>query len=230
MLDHLTEPHDPPLNLLVVDTLGTFLPGRDESHAGLMLEALAPLQTLTAAGLAVLLLHHPRKGEALPGQSSRGSGAVPSFADILIEMHWYRRGTDDDRRRRLLAWSRFPDTPRQLVIEWSADGHGYMALGDFEGEAFAASWETLRGVIQQATRPQSLKDIMTHWPVSEPKPAEVTLWRWLERAVAEGRLLRRGEGGRRDPFRFCLPGQEDEWLLHEGELPELPELTPLVLR
>ena len=41
----------------MVDTLGTFLPGRDESHAGLMLEALAPLQTLTAAGLAVLLLH-----------------------------------------------------------------------------------------------------------------------------------------------------------------------------
>ena len=35
-----------------------------------MLTALAPLQRLTAAGAAVLVLHHPRKADGMP----RGSG------------------------------------------------------------------------------------------------------------------------------------------------------------
>src|SRR5204863_5385292 len=46
------------LDLVVIDPLASFLPGRDESNAGLMLEALLPLQQLTACGLSVLVLHH----------------------------------------------------------------------------------------------------------------------------------------------------------------------------
>jgi hypothetical protein len=228
LLEHLAESHARrPFDLVVLDTLGTMLPGRDENNAGLMLEALAPLQALTSAGLAVLLLHHPKKGETLPGQSSRGSGVVPSFADILIEMHWYRRGLDEDRRRRLLAWSRFPQTPRQLVIERSADGADYAALGDFEGEAFFANWEALRGVLSNARRPQAQKELLADWPANEKPPSELTLWRWLERAAAEGLVLRRGSGRRSDPYRYCLPGQEAEWRANEGKLPDLPPLSPL---
>jgi hypothetical protein len=36
--------------------------------------------------MSVLLVHHPRKGKTLAGQAARGSGALPSFVDILIEM------------------------------------------------------------------------------------------------------------------------------------------------
>src|SRR5439155_25840439 len=49
------------LALVVIDPLANVLPGADENSATVMLAALTPLQRLTAAGLAVVLLHHPRK-------------------------------------------------------------------------------------------------------------------------------------------------------------------------
>ena len=59
------------LELVVIDPLASFLPGRCESDAGTLLEALQPLHRLTMAGVAVLLLHHPRKKSASPALECR---------------------------------------------------------------------------------------------------------------------------------------------------------------
>jgi hypothetical protein len=39
----------------------------------------------------------------------------------------------------------------------------------------------------------------------------MTLWRWLERAVAENLLLRDGTGHKGEPYRYWLPAREAEW-------------------
>jgi hypothetical protein len=96
LIDRLGEPHDRRgVDLAVIDNLASFLPGRDESHAGLMLEALLPLQRLTRLGLAVLLLHHPKRGTARDGQAARGSGALTGYVDIIC----CARGRGTRRRR-----------------------------------------------------------------------------------------------------------------------------------
>src|SRR5262249_6200410 len=41
-------------------------------------------------------------------------------------------------------FSRFPETPRQLVIELNAAATDYAGLGTFAAEEFAGSWERLR--------------------------------------------------------------------------------------
>jgi len=87
-------------NLVVFDTLASFLPGRDENTAGTIMTYLAPLLELAERNLSILLLHHPRKGENLAGQAARGSGALPAFVDIVLEMDWCGRFSLDDRRRR----------------------------------------------------------------------------------------------------------------------------------
>ena len=84
---------------VVIDPLAVFLPGNCENLAGVMTECLLPLRELTDRGVAVLLLHHPRKGKTRAGQAARGSGALASYVDILIEMHWYASPESDDRRR-----------------------------------------------------------------------------------------------------------------------------------
>jgi hypothetical protein len=58
------------LNLVVIDPLAAFLPGRDEHTAAGMLEALLPLERLTARRRSVLVPHHPRRGAALAGQAT----------------------------------------------------------------------------------------------------------------------------------------------------------------
>src|SRR5205814_9605417 len=81
-------------------------------------EMLQPLQRLAAAGVAVLVLHHPRKKPCDEGSSARGSGAVLGFVDIILELHRSGRLLSDERRRRLVGLSRHAQTPRQLVYEW----------------------------------------------------------------------------------------------------------------
>jgi RecA-family ATPase len=85
--------------LVVIDSLAYFLPAHSENSASALLECLTPLQRLTAAGMSVLLPHHPRKGRTLAGQAARGSGALPGFVDVLIEMAYYAQPDDLDRRR-----------------------------------------------------------------------------------------------------------------------------------
>ena len=42
-------------------------------------------------------------------------------------------------------------------------------------------------------------------------PSKVTLWKWLGRAVQEGRVLQNGSGHRKDPFYYSLPGMIEKW-------------------
>jgi hypothetical protein len=200
------------IDLAVVDPLASFLPGHAEQSADLLLDALMPLERWQAAGMAVLLLHHPRKGVVLAGQAARGSGALSHHVDILIEMRPYGRATDSDRRRVLQSWSRFPATPRQLVIEWSADGTDYEARGPVADEEFHEHWRELAGFFASAPGKLTRQEVRALWPGGRGAPSEVTLWRWLERAVAENLLLRDGTGHRGKPYRYWLPEREVEWM------------------
>jgi hypothetical protein len=114
--------------LVVIDSLAQFLPPHSENSAGALLECLTPLQRLTTAGMGVFLVHHPGKGKTVAGQAARGSGALPSFVDVIIEMEYYSQPDDLDRRRRLLAFSRHDETPRHLLLELQADGRDYLVL------------------------------------------------------------------------------------------------------
>jgi hypothetical protein len=212
LLDHVADlrrKHD--VRLFVVDTLATFLPGRNEASAAVMLESLTPLQRLTQLGMSVLLVHHPGKGKPLPGQAARGSGALAGFVDIILEMNWCSHATENDRRRRLLAFSRHDETPRQLVIELNPEGTDYLTHGDFEADEFLQSWDRLRMVLEDASDKRTRRQILDEWPADFPPPSDITLWRWLQRAAALGLITQEGSGRRTDPFRYWLPSQEARW-------------------
>ncbi len=199
------------LSLVALDPLAALLPGRNENLAGGVLEALLPLRRLTDAGLAVLVLHHPRKGAALAGQAARGSGALSGYVDIVVEMERLDRRDPTDRRRVLRGYSRHEETPRSLVIELNAEGTDYATLGDLEGAAYLGGWPVLRTLLEGARRKLTREEMLGQWPAEAVRPDGTTLWRWLERAAAEGRVRRDGEGRKGRPYRYWLPGMEERW-------------------
>jgi hypothetical protein len=69
--------------------------------------------------------------------------------------------------------------------------------------------------------------ILKDWLAVETKPEESTLWRWLERAVTEGQVLRKGIGRRTSPFRYWLPEAEARWRRSRFYLEDLPDLNEL---
>ncbi len=191
-------------DLVVIDPLAAFLPGRPENNAAALLEALTPLRDVANGGTAVLILHHPRKGVSSAGQSARGSGALAGMADILIEMDWFGRATSDDRRRTLLGFSRYPETPRRLVIELTADGTDYVSHGDLRTVDGIEGWPVLAAVLAGAERPLTRDEILSFWPPGESPPAPTVLWRRLDRAVNAGAVSRSGGGRRNAPYVFRL--------------------------
>ncbi len=133
------------LDLFVVDPLASFLPGRCESDAGTLLEALQPLHRLTAAGVAVLLLHHPRKGASEPGSSARGSGALLGFVDTALELTRYSKLKSDRCRRLILGQSRRAGTPARLSYEWNETTGEFRAVADPRERQFERTGRWWRG-------------------------------------------------------------------------------------
>jgi len=198
-------------SVFAVDAIANFLPGAGDGNAERLMQLLMPLRALTKMNLAVLLLHHPKKGAQAAGQAARGSGALPSFCDINIEMSWYRAKEPGDRRRRLLSFSRYEETPRDLVIELCCDGSGYVVCEGLTGDDFFANWVVLQILFEEAQNPRTRRQLVDQWPADFPKPHEATLYRWLERACDLKRLRRSGSGKRGDPLRYWLPGREVLW-------------------
>jgi hypothetical protein len=211
LLARMTRLHqEKPIALLVIDSLCNLSPMRSENDAVQMLRPLKPLRGLTERGVGVLIVHHPKKGRTLPGQAARGSGALAAFADIVVEMHAVS-SRPEDRRRLLRSFSRHAETPSSLVIEWTADGTDYRGLETSGEPTYAHGWPLLRAILEQGEKPLTRSAILARWPESAVAPAELTLWKWLSRAVEEGRVLQTGRGTRRDPFFYQLPGMVEKW-------------------
>jgi hypothetical protein len=199
-----------PITLLVIDSLSNLSPMRSENDAVQMLRPLQPLRRLTERGVSGLIAHHPKKGATLPGQAARGSGALSGFVDIIVEMHALSR-RPDDRRRLLRSFSRHSATPPSLVIEWTPDGADYRSLGTSAELDYEHGWPLLHAILDQSEGPLTRREILRRWPDSTVSPSGLTLWKWLGRAVQEGRVLQNGRGHRRDPFRYQLPGMIEKW-------------------
>lgn len=87
------------IDLVVIDPLASFLPSGCENQPDRLMSVLRPLEQLTDAGAALLLVHHPRKGRLVAGQAARGSGVLCGYADVLLEMRLLEGATPGDRRR-----------------------------------------------------------------------------------------------------------------------------------
>jgi hypothetical protein len=192
------------------------LPGFDENNAGTMIDSLGPLHCLTAEGHAVLLLHHPRKGATL---EPRGSGALASIMDILIQMDGSPNELQHPNRRWLRSRGRVDGVVSERLIELNAEHTDYAAL-DPAAEDLTDGWSVIEWVLKDAREKFTRAHILNNWPEMRDKPHPASLWKWLEQAVSDGRVQRDGEGRPHRPFRYWLRSREHYFF------PDLPELDP----
>ena len=103
-----------------------------------------------------------------------------------------------------------------------------MSLGDFAEFEQADGWPILRGVLEDADWKLTRQAIRTGWPADYPCPSDMTLWRWLDGAVADGRVKKGGTGRRSHPFVYWLPAKEKEWAADPFRPPDPADLPPLL--
>jgi hypothetical protein len=128
---------------------------------------------------------------------------LPAFVDVLLEMHWSGPAAGEGRRRRLLAWSRFEETPRRLLVELSADGTDYAAVADGPDEPDDELGRVLEGLLR-ASPGLTAKELSERWPAGSVRPRPRALADRLRELSGAGRLTCAGRGHRFAPYRYRL--------------------------
>jgi hypothetical protein len=117
--------------MVLFDTISSLWPVVNENDASEEQSALMPLHALTNRGVASVLVHQFRKSDGAEATASRGSGALPAFADTIVEFRRYRPQDLKDRRRTLRVHGRMSSTQQaELLVELSEDARTYTSLGE----------------------------------------------------------------------------------------------------
>jgi len=191
------------VNLVAFDPLIHVLPC-GESNTIELRDALEALRRLTDLNIAILILHHTAKRDAGLGKAARGAGALPAFADILLELR-VPPGDPSAHRRWLNGFSRYEETPRQILAEMHVTGTSYQVLSDNDmSDDFSANWDAIAAALTSANTPLTRQDLLKQWPPNRSVPHPGTLWRWLQRALELGLVETSGTGTKGEPFRFRL--------------------------
>ena len=194
-----TKVRDSNAELVIIDALPNIWAVDNENDAAQVSEALSIMRDISEAGAALLLVHHPRKGESGLQTASRGSGALPSFADILVDLGKLPSDGEHSKRRLLKALGRFGTEPPEQVIELT-DG-GYVMKGAPIEARESDQVETIAEILSQADRALSHKEIMELWPLQQ-SIGKNKLRDLLRNGASEGRWSELGKGGRNDPYRY----------------------------
>ena len=173
--------------LVIVDTLHEWagLGKEDENDAGAALAAMRPLHEIAAAGPAVLVLRHERKGGGEIGESARGSSVFGGSFDILLSL---RRMTSPghENRRELIAVGRFDDIPPKVVIELQENE--YRLLGD--GDELERTEARRRVLDLLPAVPEDARTFDALLEACGEVATRTTLHRALAELVEGGRVLR----------------------------------------
>lgn len=183
-------------NLLVVDTLRSFLNFEDENDASRVVVGFQPLVQLSRRGnIAVLGTHHLRKSDAESGLAHSGSTALVALCDIALELR--QESDHSPNRRTLKSVSRFDETPKALMLELR--GGDIVPLGT----PAAVSLNEVTARVQDAlSREEWLTTKAVHQSLGDPRPAEEQVRRSLLSLHADDRIERRGDGKRGSPHEW----------------------------
>ncbi len=189
-------------NLIVLDTLSALWPVWDENDAGKVQAALMPLWRLTKRS-AVLTVHHLKKGDGQEATGSRGSGALPSFVDTIIELRRHDSSDRQSRKRVITGYGRDDETPAELVIELDATTNEYRSLGDRKGMRREEIKRTVARVLPTERPGMTLDEIKEAWPDDETPTKSAMLDALAD--GADGRdWTRDGTGKKGSPYRYFV--------------------------
>lgn len=169
------------IEVFILDTLSTFWNVDNENDAARVQAALLPLNHLLENKVAVLLIHHFRKSGGEEAVASRGSGALASYADVIME--FTRMAQDLESSKRVLkSYSRFAETPVEVVIELTDEG--YQVLGSVGDVAKMAKLQMVINLLKQSPEGATTSELYD----SQEEDGQITL-RTIQRRINELKKL-----------------------------------------
>ena len=177
------------IDVFILDTLSSFWNVDNENDAAVVQAALLPINHLLEKNIAVMLIHHFRKSGGEEALASRGSGAIGSYADILVEFTRLH-GDQKTKERVLRTYSRFEETPEETVIELTNEG--YEVRGSKKDVLAEQKFSQIITILMGFPEGATAQELFEEWP-DERRPSERTLQRHLKTLSYEKRVFQEGE-------------------------------------
>lgn len=181
-----------PAGLIFIDTLAAWAQVEDENDSAEMQAAIDGIRLAISEpyDVAVVLIHHARKGGGRDGEAIRGSGAILAAVDHVMEL---KRASEKDRNRRLLdIMSRVLREAERWAFDWDGETQRYTVVNDWEPEGES---DDLEGDVAR---------IPSTGPGTSIKDAGVT-WRRMAHLVNIGRVREQKGIGRRPTLYWGIP-------------------------
>lgn len=190
--------------LIIVDSLGRFLPAGAESNAHIMTRCIDRMR-YASEDSALLFTHHPAKSRSRD-MDCRGGSLLPSTAQSVMELLPYSLDPTESNRRLLRIRSRLPPSPITLAYEWHPAEQRITAIDPPANAQERLEIEVIQMLL--AERPDgraTVRDLLADWPSDAAPISRHTLIRRLYLATARHALTRTGRGINSDPFVYSLP-------------------------
>jgi len=183
---------DKGVELLIIDTISTFWPVRDEGNNPELDEAIIPLNAFLDKNISVMLIHHFRKSGGTEGTATRGGGGLGSRADILLEFTRLDAENINSTQRVLRSYSRFDETPVELVIEL-VDGE-YIARGTRAEVSKEAKIQKVLSTLSESKQRMTITELVDAWDSDNfgSRPSPRTMRRYIEILLSDSRVIQVG--------------------------------------
>ncbi|OGY23839.1 MAG: hypothetical protein A2172_05395 [Candidatus Woykebacteria bacterium RBG_13_40_15] len=149
------------IELVVLDTISTFWSVTNENDASDVGAALLPLTSVTEEGMGVLMVHHFRKSGGEEGTAARGSGALGSYVDILVDFSRMDKEDPKSTKRVIKTYSRFDETPIEVVLEYLNDE--YVTLGTIKEVRREAKLGVVINILEKKKEGLTVSEIVENW-------------------------------------------------------------------
>ena len=180
------------IDLFIVDTLSGFWAIDNENDAAKISSALLPINHLLEQNIAVLLIHHFRKSGGNEGTASRGSGALGSTADILVEFSRMDGDNPNSTQRVLKTYSRFEESPKEVVIEL-INGE-YITRGTKTEVSKTEKLKKILILLPNQPNGVTITELFDNWDSDyEHKPSKRSLRRYIDELNKQGKAKIVGE-------------------------------------
>lgn len=183
--------------LLIIDTVRwwTDLDGDKSKSDGWVMTAMRELAAASALDVTVLIVHHTRKGGGDNGEAVANSNALVGACDVLLE---YETGSAPTERI-LKTLSRDPDAPPVTILNRDDTGRlQLVGVANDVGEAKSLGWRDRLLDALPTGEPGVPRD-----ELADTLEADSRKWsKALNRLVADGTVIRSGEGKKGDPYRY----------------------------
>lgn len=213
------------IGLVIIDTISEFWSVNDENKAPEVTQALMPLNYLTEDNVAVLLVHHFRKSGGTQGTAARGSGALGSKVDILIDFTRYNE-EEQTTKRKLTCLSRFDETPREIVLDY-VNGD-YVVLGSsadvHKNEKLASMLSIFAGYPNGFTA----KEVWENWDTFDhgKKPSKRTIQRHIADLIETNQVEKSEDkeiSGKLVPFYKVIDPRQNTSITTQNTLSQVNE-------